>query len=208
MGMIPYTVLDENPAMAKLQFEANQCVVEIGSERGEGSTSFLYNWAHRNGLQFYSVDVVPDAQQHFADMPPDFNFCLTNAGSEWCEKKLPLLLQKIKVLYLDNFDWIDPVNLQYQWLHDQIAAYATRGVVMNNENCQEEHRLQALHCLPYMAYQSIVLIDDSWVDSGTPTGFNGKCGTAIPVFIAAGYRVAIDETGDKYKLFLYRGLDL
>jgi hypothetical protein len=208
MGMIPYTILKDNPVLSNLSVGPDQCVVEIGSERGEGSTAFLYNWAHERGLQFYSVDVVPDAQQHFSDMPADFNFCLTSAGSDWCKDQLPLLQKRIKVLYLDNFDWIDPNNLQYQWLHDQIAAYAERGVVMNNENCQEEHRLQALYCLPYMDHESIVLIDDSWVDSGTPTGFNGKCGTAIPVFIAAGYKVKVDETADKYKLFLYRGIDL
>ncbi len=206
--MIPYTVLHENNTLKNLQTGPNQCVVEIGSERGEGSTSYLYQWAHNRGLDFYSVDVVPDAQAHFKDMPPDFNFCLTEAGSEWCKTKLPLLHKRIKVLYLDNFDWIDPNNLQYQWLHDQIAAYAERGVVMNNENCQEEHRLQALHCLPYMDYQSIVLIDDSWIDSTTTTGFNGKCGTAIPLFLTAGYKIRVDETDGKYKLFLYRGIEL
>ena len=96
---------------------------------------------------------------------------------------------QIKVLYLDNFDWVDPNNLQYQWMQDQIAAYARRGIELTNENSQREHYLQTQYCLPYMSQHSIILIDDSYEDITSPTGWGGKCGTAIPLMLSAGYTI-------------------
>lgn len=199
--MSPYKMLDNN--FQTVHTDNSLCVVEIGSERGEGSTAYLRDWAQAHGLNFHTVDVTSDAKTHFADNPDNINFHIVNTGHEWCRDVLPTLGKQIVVLYLDNFDWIDPVNLQYLWLHDQIAAYSARGVVMNNENSQEEHRLQTLYCLPYMAPQSIILIDDSYEDITSPTGWGGKCGTAIPLMIAAGYTVANTPKG----MVCYRGLD-
>jgi hypothetical protein len=205
MGMVPYKILDN--CFRELQVDTSKCVVEIGSERGEGSTAYFRDWVSVHGVDFHTVDVTDDALQHFTKHyggAGDIKFHITETGHAWCRDVLPTLGKQISVLYLDNFDWIDPVNLQYQWLHDQIAAYAARGVVMNNENSQEEHRLQTLYCLPYMAPRSIIIIDDSWPDTTSPTGWGGKCGTAIPMMLDAGYQILIDEG----KMVLYRGLEL
>ena len=203
--MVPYKILDNR--FRELQADTSKCVVEIGSERGEGSTAYFRDWVSVHGVDFHTVDVTDDALRHFIDHnggPGDIKFHITETGHAWCRDVLPTLGKQISVLYLDNFDWIDPVNLQYQWLHDQIAAYAARGVVMNNENSQEEHRLQTLYCLPHMAPRSIIIIDDSWPDTTSPTGWGGKCGTAIPMMLDAGYQILIDQG----KMVLYRGLDL
>jgi len=203
--MVPYKILDNR--FRELQVDTSKCVVEIGSERGEGSTAYFRDWVSVHGVDFHTVDVTDDALRHFINHnggPGDIKFHITETGHAWCRDVLPTLGKQISVLYLDNFDWIDPVNLQYQWLHDQIAAYAARGVVMNNENSQEEHRLQTLYCLPHMAPRSIIIIDDSWPDTTSPTGWGGKCGTAIPMMLDAGYQILIDQG----KMVLYRGLDL
>ena len=205
MGMVPYKILDNR--FRELQVDTSKCVVEIGSERGEGSTAYFRDWVSVHGVDFHTVDVTDDALQHFTKHyggAGDIKFHITETGHAWCRDVLPTLGKQISVLYLDNFDWIDPVNLQYQWLHDQIAAYASRGVVMNNENSQEEHRLQTLYCLPHMAARSIIIIDDSWTDTTSPTGWGGKCGTAIPMMLDAEYQILIDEG----KMVLYRGLEL
>jgi len=206
MGMSPYKMLDRH--FQNLLTDDTKCVVEIGSERGEGSTAYFRNWSQARNIAFHTVDVTSDALMHFTNNSEfggvgNIVFHVVNTGHEWCRDTLPTLGKQISVLYLDNFDWIDPVNLQYQWLHDQIAAYAERGVVMSNENSQEEHRLQTLYCLPHMAPQSIILIDDSYEDTSSLTGWGGKCGTAIPLMIVAGYSVANTPQG----MVCYRGLD-
>lgn len=204
--MAPYKMLDNH--FSELHSDNSKCVVEIGSERGEGSTAYFRDWSQSHGLDFHTVDVTDNARTHFINDTKyggvgNINFHVVDTGYTWCRDVLPTLGKQIAVLYLDNFDWIDPVNLQYQWLHDQIAAYAARGVVMNNENSMEEHRLQTLYCLPYMAPQSIILIDDTYQDVTSPTGWGGKCGTAIPLIIAAGFTVANTSQG----IVCYRGLE-
>lgn len=206
MGMSPYKMLDNQ--FQTLSTDSTKCVVEIGSERGEGSTAYFRDWSHAHGLDFHTVDVTNDAQTHFTNNTAyggvgGINFHVVETGHAWCRDVLPTLGKQIAVLYLDNFDWIDPVNLQYQWLHDQIAAYAARGVVMSNENSQEEHRLQTQYCLPYMAQQSVILIDDTYQDVNSPTGWGGKCGTAIPLMLAAGYAIVNTTQG----IVCHRGID-
>lgn len=201
MGTTPYRLLEQK--FQTLSTDSHKhCIAEIGSERGEGSTQFFKNWAQARNIEFHTVDVTDYARSHFG-AESGINFHVVDTGHAWCRDVLPSLGKTIKILYLDNFDWIDPNNLQYQWLQDQIAAYAERGVVMSNENSQEEHRLQAMYCLPYMDEQSIILIDDTWQDYGSPTGWNGKCGTAVPLIIEAGYTVIHGSFG----VIAYRGVE-
>jgi hypothetical protein len=94
------------------------------------------------------------------------------------------------VLYLDNFDWIwDEDNLA-DYIKEQIQQYAQRGVVMNNRNCQEEHRLQVQYCLPYLDKQSVVIMDDTFYNNGI---WNGKCATAIELLMQNGYVIKNNE---------------
>lgn len=204
MGTIPYQMLGEN--FLELTVNESNIVVEIGSERGEGSTKFLYQWAQNQNIDFYSVDVLEDASKN-SELAPlsGIKFQVAETGHAWCRDILPTLNKKIKVLYLDNFDWTDPANLIYPWLHELIGSYAKRGVIMNNENSKEEHRLQAVHCVPYMDEQSIVIFDDTWPAHHTESGYDGKSGTAIPVFLNAGFKIKQDNLG---RLFCYRGLNL
>ena len=179
MGTKPYLQLDN----IDLTFSQDNIVVEIGSERGEGSSLWLYEWAQKKHMDFYSIDVEHANREQ---LYPQINWVVTSSGSEWCKTVLPGLNKKIKVLYLDNFDWLYscwdtriPKRIQ-----QQIESYAQRGVEMNNQNCQEEHRLQLAYCLPYLDEQSVVILDDTFYNNQS---WDGKCATAIPLLLENGF---------------------
>jgi hypothetical protein len=180
MGSKPYSKLEN----FNLSVDQNNIVLEIGSERGEGSSLWLYEWAKQHNIEFYSVDVEHGQreQEH-----PEINWIVATSGSEWCKTMLPSLDKKIKVLYLDNFDWIwDPENVP-DWIPRQIASYAQRGVTMNNQNSQQEHRLQLECCLPYLDKQSVVIMDDTYYNDKNQ--LTGKCATAIPLLLENGFKL-------------------
>jgi len=201
MGGIPYKILQTK--FKSMSFTKDDMVLEIGSENGEGSSRFLHYWAYINDISFISVDVVDNAKKRFGKY--DIDFRITTSGSDWCRDELPKLNKKIKVLYLDNFDWIwKPDNIP-DWMQRQIDGYASRGVVMNNANSQAEHRLQLERCLPYLHEQSVVIFDDTWQERRqlTPIGWNGKGGTCMNLLTENGY--TIKEHESRCGAYAYRG---
>lgn len=179
MGSRPYQHL----AGLVLACNENNIVVEIGSENGEGSSVWLYEWARERNIEFYSVDVEHRMRERTY---PHITWVVAESGSVWCRKVLPGLNKTIKVLYLDNFDWIwDSTNIA-PYCQTQIENYAARGVVMNNQNCQEEHRLQLEYCLPYLDKQAVVIIDDTFYNNGI---WDGKCATAVPLLLENGFTI-------------------
>jgi hypothetical protein len=195
-----YYLLDKK--FPTLNYTNQDCVVEIGSHKWEGSTFFFKDWAMPRKLDFHTVDVCDDAlryaQQH--SRTDGINFHITDAGSIWARDVLPTIGKKIKVLYLDNFDWLYEPRKPY--MDVQIASYAARGVEMTNENSQKEHRDQALYCQNYMSPQSVIFCDDTWQDGSGR--FNGKCGTAVPLFLASGYKSVFEQGA----MILYRGIEI
>lgn len=180
MGFKPYSKLEN----FDLAVDQNNIVLEIGSERGEGSSVWLYEWAKQRNIEFYSVDVEHGQRER---EHPEINWVVASSGSDWCKNTLPGLNKKIKVLYLDNFDWIwEPENIP-SWIQGQIDSYALRGVTMNNQNCQEEHRLQLEYCLPYLDEQSVVIMDDTYYNEKNQ--LTGKCATAIPLLLQNGFKM-------------------
>ena len=183
MGVKPYTNLEN----INLTTNQNNIAVEIGSENGEGSSLWLHTWAHKHSIKFYSVDV----EHRMRERPyPEINWVVAKLGSIWCKNILPGLNKTIKVLYLDNFDWIWDLNNVAPYCQTQIENYATRGVVMNNQNCQAEHRLQLEYCLPYLDKQSVVIMDDTFYNNGI---WDGKCATAIPLLLEHGFSIQGNE---------------
>jgi hypothetical protein len=174
---MPYKKL----AQLALTCNSNNIIVEIGSENGEGSSVWLYEWAKKHKIDFYSVDVEHRLRERTY---PHINWVVAEARSKWCKNILPGLNKTIKVLYLDNFDWIWDSNNIAQYCQTQIDNYAARGVVMNNQNCQEEHRLQLEYCLPYLDKQSVVIMDDTFYNNGT---WDGKCATVVTVLLENGF---------------------
>jgi len=178
VGTKPYTKLENINLIA----DHNNIVVEIGSENGEGSSVWLYNWTKQHTMEFYSVDVEHRMRERTY---PEINWVVASSGSDWCKNVLPGLNKKIKVLYLDNFDWNwDPSNIDPH-IQQQISKYLERGVTMNNQNCQEEHRLQVEYCLPYLDEQSVVIMDDTFYNNN----WDGKCATGIPLLLKNGFKM-------------------
>ena len=181
MGTKPYTKLENTT----LTVDQNNIVLEIGSENGDGSSVWLYEWAKKRNIEFYSVDVEHGKREQDY---PEINWVVASSGSDWCKNTLPGLNKKIKVLYLDNFDWIyNTVDIP-AWVRRQIREYSLRGIVMNNANCQEEHRLQLEYCLPYLDEQSVVIMDDTYYNYDT-NQLSGKCATAIPLLLENGFKM-------------------
>jgi hypothetical protein len=197
-----YQLLDKK--FPTLNYTDQDCVVEIGSYRWEGSTIFFRDWAMPRKLDFHTVDVCDDARIYIRQhgTTDGINFHITEAGSIWARDVLPTIGKQIKVLYLDNFDWLYEPRQPY--MDVQIASYAARGVEMTNENSQKEHRAQALHCQHYMSPQSVIFCDDTWPVPFNSGKFDGKCGTAVPLFLEAGYK-SVHEQG---AMILYRGIEI
>ena len=59
-GGAPYRVLEE---LAD-DLDAGGSFVEIGSDRGEGSTAWLSGFASRTGRDFFSVDFAPEGHEN------------------------------------------------------------------------------------------------------------------------------------------------
>ena len=179
MGSMPYKKLEQ----IDLTCNRDNIVVEIGSENGEGSSAWLYKWAKKQDIEFYSVDVEHRLRER---THPYINWIVAELGSTWCRDVLPGLNKTIKVLYLDNFDWAWDSNNFDPHIQNQIEKYARRGVVMNNQNCQEEHRLQLEYCLPYLDKQSVVIMDDTFYNNGI---WDGKCATAVLLLLENGFEL-------------------
>lgn len=196
----PYRILDYKFSNMSVD-KHTDIVVEIGSGHGEGSTEFLCNWAKERELKFYTIDINQLSQSKLKAKHLDAIF-VVQYGSEWCQTVLPTLDKKIKVLYLDNFDFPWPA-LGEHWLEQQRKEYKRRGVEMTAENSMEEHKLQTKYCLPFMATKSVILMDDTCYDPMLTNqtlqeypNWTGKCATALPLMISAGYQIVRDQEYD------------
>lgn len=157
--------------------------VEIGSERGEGSTLALAGQAQRWGTHLYSVDIDDYAKNTITHSSLT---CYTESGSSWVVNTWPAIAKKISLLHLDNFDWIWNSTDIPQWIQEQIDTYKHKfGVDMNNQNCQLEHFKQALGLAPWLADNCVVALDDTFVQNGVWTG---KCGPVAVFYSALGFR--------------------
>jgi hypothetical protein len=153
-------------------------IVEIGSERGEGSTRFLADYAARHRLMFHTADIDPDVHAVAKRLAP----CAWNTtGAEM----LRTISGRIGVAYLDGFDWI-PDGLETEpWIADQRARYHALGHEMTNENSRAEHLEEARLVAERAADRCAVICDDTWHNGS----WDGKGGLAVPHLIQQGFEV-------------------
>lgn len=183
--------LNSKEYIERLNFASNEIIVEIGSERGEGSTAWFDSIANNRNVEFYSVDVTSYAKQQLSHLQ-NTNFVVTDSGSAWAHNELPLINKKIKVLYLDNYDWLHSNNYTDNEIA-MIASYRLRGVTMSNLNCQQEHLMQMIGCLPYMAEDSIIICDDTPYQEHSGV-YIGKNGAVIPYLLNYGYNIVFGRS--------------
>jgi hypothetical protein len=98
MGAQAYGLIEDIP------FLPGECVVELGSERGEGSTYYFVEYCGGRGIPFYTVD--PDKNDGYttaSQIARCHAYCMT--GEQFLAEVFPSFGLKIKFAYLDNFDW-------------------------------------------------------------------------------------------------------
>ena len=184
---IPFNALKEH--FTNLTFTDENIILELGSGVNEGSTQFFHDYSIEKNVTFYSVDVVPATKEAL----PNVNCIVASSGEDWCRDILPTLGKKIKILYLDNFDfcwwwWEDPRSPHYSYLEYIKSTYAERGVVLNRENCMEAHKIQMEYCLPFLDDQSVIIMDDTFYLESEDI-YYGKCAMVVPMLIDAGYSI-------------------
>ena len=97
----------------------NGIVLEIGSDRYEGSSAYFAEIAEQLGTQFITLDLDENMPRRLAQCIPahlkpitEFIHC---DGTEWTKT----CKHQISVLYLDNFDWDWEVGALYPPLRGQ-----------------------------------------------------------------------------------------
>jgi hypothetical protein len=180
-------------------------VVEIGSERGEGSTEYLRAFCDPHGLPFFSVDIDEKVHERAKALLGMQAFCMS--GERFLEVIAPF---PISFLYLDNFDWIWTPK-DDEKLMPQRNRYRELGYEMTNLNSQAAHLRQMELALPLMAEKCVVLLDDTYATDEPPhrRRFDGKGGAVVPYLIAHGFDLHLDRLNDNMHIsavYMTRGL--
>lgn len=169
---------------------AHGVLVEIGSDRGEGSTVHLDALAAQYQKKLITVDVLSNARAKLSARLPNTEFVVAQ-GSDWADD-FAYNHTDIDALYLDNFDYIWDINNVSRPIQIQMHEYSQRGVAMTNQACQIEHLRQLLLLYPCLAPNAVVAFDDTycWNDC-----WIGKCGPAVVYLLASGWQV-VEQTLD------------
>ena len=167
--------------------------IEIGVDRGEGSTKYFADLCKARGVDFYGVDVDAD-QISRASTNLSVNGVLPNHVTLIQSKGEDFLRDldttvKISLAYLDNFDW------DY-WLGGAEEAFVAgvkqkyrdlMKIEMTNLSSQQTHLLQSILLMDRMTDNSIIVCDDTWYHPHEGI-FIGKCSAAIPFLMLHGFR--------------------
>lgn len=158
--------------------------VEIGSERGEGSTQWLDALAADHNTKLITVDIIAKAKSQWEEKLPNTEF-VVQSGSDWA-KDFAHNWTDIAVLYLDNFDYIWDINEVRPAIKLQMHEYAERGISMTNQACQVEHLKQLMSLRSCLAPGAVVAFDDTYCYNDC---WIGKCGPAVVYLLAHGWQV-------------------
>jgi hypothetical protein len=167
-----------------LESTTNGVFVEIGSDRGEGSTQWLDALARDHGKTLITVDVSSKAKSRWESKLTNTEF-VVQSGSQWASE-FAHTCTDIDALYLDNFDYIWDINEVRPAIQLQMVEYADRGVAMTNQACQIEHLTQLIQLYPMLAPQAVVVFDDTYCYNDC---WIGKCGPAVVYLLAQGWQV-------------------
>jgi len=180
--------------------------VEIGTSRNgdDGSTRTIAEWAQHYGRELYTVDVDSENLGFVSKLKiPNLKTWL-GTGELFFKTWSPHLGQ-ISFLYLDNFDWDwHPENTE-SFVVEQQARYRKLGFEMTNVNSQRAHLEQMIAALPYMAKQSVVVLDDTWYNKWWGH-YSGKGGAVVPYLLANGYKILETEEQPVYGTIMGRGI--
>ena len=161
--------------------------VEIGSDRGEGSTEYLDRLAGQYHTKLYSVDILPKSQSKLSSTCVNTEFVVAR-GSDW-SREFGSSATDIAVLYLDNFDYVWDITEVRPAIRQQQHLYADLGIEMTNQNCQVEHLAQMINLAGCMHPDGVIVFDDTYCVNDC---WIGKCGPAVVYMKTRGWRVVWD----------------
>ena len=169
--------------------------LEIGSNRGDGSTFTFASIANSMGKQLYSVDIDQDiiernkAEYDGLPFKMPITFC-QSSGEDFLEQNKNL---KFSVVLLDNFDWQWNPDNPEDFIKDQVDRYRTEfNLEMNNLNSQKVHLSQAIALQPLLTEQAIIVCDDTYWSQQHGV-YVGKCGAAIPYLLSMNFKIVQAE---------------
>jgi hypothetical protein len=184
MGARAYNLINE-----VIEHYKEGIVLEIGMERGEGSTTFFNHFCQIKGIEFYSVDFDPNTFQIVKEMKLDWTVPICMSGEKFLFEYFPELKKKIFFAYLDNFDYIFPHIRGHEQIIKQQSRYKEFGFEMdeNNHNSHRAHLIQAfLIDLDFAAEPCYFLLDDTWRKGDV---WYGKGATAVPYLLSRNYKI-------------------
>lgn len=187
MGSRAYTIA------GTLTYEPGDVILEVGSERGEGSTAYLASV----GPVVWTIDVDPDRLSliEVAARTRNVNGIMARA-EDWLRHWVdvdPDGPHPIRFAWLDGHDW--PYDGQsVAEAADYERLYRSRGQVYSRAASALSHRRIAEAIAGYVPPGGVIAIDDTWVDV-TPDGVlhsTGKGGTAVPWLLTEGFELDPD----------------
>jgi cephalosporin hydroxylase len=179
---------------------SGEVIVEIGSDRWEGSSAYFADLAHTHDMRLISVDLDQDARHRLRKtIAPEHIYLAEFVQAEGTQWTAQYSGSKIRVLYLDNFDWDWRTDRQQQMILDQISWYKQQGLTMTNINCQTAHITQMVNLLPHMSDRCVICVDDTYEYNGV---FIGKGGAVVPYLLGQGFGIMVARD---YGVILGRG---
>jgi cephalosporin hydroxylase len=177
-----------------------EVIVEIGSDRWEGSSAYFADLANTHDMKFISVDLDEEARHRLRKTIAFEHSHLMEfvqaEGTAWTGSYQG---SAIRVLYLDNFDWDWRTDRKQTMIQEQIQWYQTKGIEMTNINSQTAHITQMVNLLPHMSRQCLICVDDTYQYNGV---FIGKGGAVVPYLLGQGFGILAAED---YGVILGRG---
>ena len=167
--------------------------LEIGLDRGEGSTLDIMSGANAKGVNFVGVDANSDTVERVQSkhLPVKTVSFIHSTGEDYLLKCVKTDKQ-FSFVYLDNYDWnywLDPNKQATQTLTQQQKEYVSMfDVPMNNVNSQISHLKQAQYLTMCLTANATVVCDDTWFEPNEGI-YIGKCGAAIPHLLSIGFKV-------------------
>jgi len=170
-------------------------LLEIGSDRGDGSTYIFATLAKNLDRKLFSVDVDKDIidhnQEEFSRLPFSLPVEFFNqTGEDFLDANKDL---KFSIVLLDNFDWDwNPQNTDSSIVAQQIRYREQFNLEMNNHQSQLTHLKQALRLSQMLTDEAMIVCDDTYWANEYGT-YTGKCGAVIPYLETLGFDVVLNK---------------
>lgn len=171
--------------------------LEIGIDRGEGSTKFFADKARERGVNFVGVDMDPDqiklATENVSQggVLPENVEIIHNKGETYLQELSKTNSnRKFSMVYLDNFDWDFWLDIQPEGFVEGVKQKYRDilGQEMTNMTSQLTHLAQAISMLPLLTDKCLIVADDTWFEPREGI-FIGKCSAVVPFLITQGFRI-------------------